>query len=343
MIYKKYVSFVAFFLFILLEVNAQKQYKNLVMEGGGIKGIAYGGALAELESRGVLQNITRVAGTSAGAIQACLVALGFSAEEISTIIAETPVESFNDDGFVVRGSKRLLKQFGWFRGDTFLQKLEELIYLRTGNANLTFSELHQLASAYPFRDLYVTGCNLSDQKVEIFSYETYPAMRIADAVRISMSIPLYYRALWVTPEGKVIEEPTASDACKLFVDGGVLMNFPINVFDNSRYMTEHKGEAVPVFNEETLGFRLDRCEQIDHEINHQKGNAPFEINDFGSYMSALSSLIMRNATPPSPRDAERTIFINDHGMSPRVRKVAEDEKEKMMLSGHHAVCEFFLR
>ena len=51
-------------------------YRNLVMEGGGIRGIAYGGALAELEQRGVLAGIRRVGGTSAGAIQAALLAVG---------------------------------------------------------------------------------------------------------------------------------------------------------------------------------------------------------------------------------------------------------------------------
>ena len=54
-------------------------YRNLVMEGGGIRGIAYGGALLELEQRGVLAGLRRVGGTSAGAIQAALLAVGYSA------------------------------------------------------------------------------------------------------------------------------------------------------------------------------------------------------------------------------------------------------------------------
>ena len=58
-------------------------YRNLVMEGGGIRGIAYGGALLELEQRGILRELRRVGGTSAGAIQAALLAVGYSAQEIS--------------------------------------------------------------------------------------------------------------------------------------------------------------------------------------------------------------------------------------------------------------------
>lgn len=318
-------------------------YRNLVMEGGGIKGIAYGGALKELETQGVMANITRVAGTSAGAIQAALVAVGYSADEITDIISETPIDTFNDDGFLTKGSKRLAKKFGWFKGDNFLVKIEKLIFLRTGNINLTFTELHELAQTYPFRDLYVTGCNLSDQKVEVFSYETYPDMRIADAVRVSMSIPLYYRALWLDVNGKVIEEPKPEDNCRLFVDGGLLMNYPIEIFDNYKYIKNTNGVERKVFNSETLGLRLDRCEQIDHEIGKRSGLAPFEINDLNSYLSALSTLLMRNVDPPHPRDPERTIYINDLGMSARVRRVPEEEKRMMMLSGRHGVLEFFQR
>lgn len=318
-------------------------YRNLVMEGGGIKGIAYGGALKELENQGVMANITRVAGTSAGAIQAALVAVGYSADEITDIVAETPIEAFNDDGFLTKGSKRLMNKYGWFQGDSFLEKMEKLIFLRTGNVNLTFAELHELARTYPFRDLYVTGCNLSDQKVEVFSYETYPNMRVADAVRVSMSIPLYYRALWLDAHGKVIEEPKPADNCRLFVDGGLLMNYPVEIFDDYKYVKNEDGNQGSVFNGETLGLRLDRCEQIDHEIGKRSGLAPFEISDFNSYMSALSTLLMRNADPPHPRDPERTIYINDMGMSARVRRVAEEEKKLMMLSGRHGVLEFFQR
>lgn len=328
---------------IVCQAYTQVKYRNLVMEGGGIKGIAYGGALAELESRGILRNIIRVGGTSAGAIQASLLAVGYSCEEISEIIANTPIESFNDGGFVAYGTKRLVKKYGWFKGDSFLSTMEELIKNRTGNPNLTFEELHDLAKTYPFRDLYVVGANLSMQHYEVFSHETYPKMRIADAVRISMSIPLYYKALWVNPEGKLIEEPTPEDDCQLFVDGGLLLNFPVSIFDHSKYIEDFEGSEKKVFNDQTIGFRLERCEQIDHEQRSQHGIAPFEIEDFGSYMSALSTIVMRNVSPPHPKDFTRTIYINDLGVSPRPRKVPLNEKNAMMLAGRQGVNEFLAR
>ena len=56
-------------------------FKNLVFEGGGVKGIAYVGALEVLDKEGILKNIKRVAGTSAGAMVAVLVGLNYTATE----------------------------------------------------------------------------------------------------------------------------------------------------------------------------------------------------------------------------------------------------------------------
>ncbi|AWW00168.1 patatin-like phospholipase family protein [Arcticibacterium luteifluviistationis] len=342
------MNFTKNFLLVLLLASTttfgQKyEYRNLVMEGGGIKGIAYGGAMLELEEKGILKDIVRVAGTSAGAIQASLLAIGYSASEISEIIANTPVESFNDDGFISRGTKRLFNDFGWFKGDSFLATMEDLIFERTGSRNLTFKDLHHLSTTYPFRDLYVVGANLSEQKSVIFSHETYPNMRVADAVRISMSIPIYYKALWVNPDGKIMEAPTPEDNCHLFVDGGILMNYPIEIFDNTRFLNKQKTNEEHVFNKETIGFRLDRMEQINQEVTNGSGIAPYEITDFNSYVSALSSILMRNVNPAHPEDVHRTIFINDLGMSPRVRKILPDEKKLMMDSGRKGVKDFLTR
>ena len=47
-------------------------YRNLVFKGGGVRGIAYMGALEALEEAGVVENIERTAATSSGAVAAAL-------------------------------------------------------------------------------------------------------------------------------------------------------------------------------------------------------------------------------------------------------------------------------
>lgn len=341
----KISQFIICLLFFSSSFAQEKVYRNLVFEGGGIKGVAYGGALLELENRGILPQIQRVGGTSAGAIQASLLAVGYSAEEISQIIAETPIETFNDGGTVLRAGKRFLKQFGWYEGKNFLDTIQKLLIARTNKPDLTFAELHELAKTVPFRDLYVTGVNLTKQKLEIFSHETYPDMRVCDAVRVSMSIPLYYRSLAINAKGKVIEKPLSSDDCNIFVDGGLLMNYPIELFDQTKYLSSATDttENKPIFNTETLGLRLERCEQIDHETHLKEGFAPYDIKDFKGYVSALYNIMTESICKPKPEDLIRTIYINDHDMNPKVRKLSEEEKQTMMISGQQGVVEFFYR
>ncbi len=62
------------------------QFRNLVFEGGGVKGIAYAGAIQVLEKQNILEDIRRVAGASAGAITAALLSAGASSRDIEEIV-----------------------------------------------------------------------------------------------------------------------------------------------------------------------------------------------------------------------------------------------------------------
>lgn len=176
-------------------------YRNLVFEGGGVRGIAYAGALNVLEKRGLLLNVERVGGTSVGAITALLVALGYSAGEMTTILADLKIGQFNDGRwFFVGGLHRLTRRYGWYRGERFERWLEGLIRAKTGHADLTFAQLHDRRSS-GLKDLYVTGMNLTAQQTMIFSHEHTPDVALKTAVRISMSVPLYFGAVFLDDRG----------------------------------------------------------------------------------------------------------------------------------------------
>jgi len=329
------------------------RYRNLVMEGGGIRGIAYGGALLALEQAGVLAGIERVGGTSAGAIQAALLAVGYSAEEIIAVVNATPVQRLNDGRFIFfGGSHRLLKQYGWYRGDQFTAYLAELVAHKTQRPDLTLGELHALARQQPgrFRDLYTTGTNLSTQRAQVFSYETHPALRVADAVRISMSIPLYFRAVLLDAQGAVVTgRPAPGQAVQVLVDGGLLANYPIDLFDQPRYRPAGAGRTPDargrVFNPETLGLRLDRAEQIAYDTTAagRQQLAPYDVHDFGSYVGALYTVALENLNPAQPADWARTVSISTLGFNPRIKRVSEAQKQQLVASGRAGVQAFLTR
>jgi NTE family protein len=72
-------------------------FQNLVFEGGGVKGIAYAGALQVLEAKGILNDIRRVGGASAGAINAVLVGLNYTLTEVESILKTLDFKRFMDD------------------------------------------------------------------------------------------------------------------------------------------------------------------------------------------------------------------------------------------------------
>jgi NTE family protein len=315
-------------------ISAQP-YTNLVFEGGGIRGIAYTGALRTLEEQRILPQIKRVAGTSAGAIAALTVSLRYTPADIEKIIYDTKLQKFNDGKFFfIGGINRMNQKYGWYRGEAFSKWLAEIIRAKTGNADITFLELHNLG--YP--DLYVTGTSLNRQKLIIFSFEEYPEMKIKDAVRISMSIPLYFEAVCIDSAGRVQDIRGAKGNYDIMVDGGFTGNFPIAVFDT---LQTTAGETIRKPNTATIGLRLDSDDQIAYD-REQKGLAPVDIEKFREYMGAFYSYVIENLNRSTltPDDWKRTVSISTGGIGPKIRKLTPQEKETLINNGKNGMMNF---
>jgi NTE family protein len=119
-------------------------FKNLVFEGGGVKGIAYVGAMEVLEQKAITKQISRVGGTSAGAINAVLFAAGYSNSETLKILKNLNFNNFLDDSWgLVRDTKRLVEDFGWYKGDFFHDWISKLVNQKLGSPNVTFRDLKE--------------------------------------------------------------------------------------------------------------------------------------------------------------------------------------------------------
>ncbi len=310
----------------------QAQPKNLVFEGAGIRGVAYVGAIRELEKQNILADIERVGGTSAGAIAALTVALRYTSTEIEKIIYDTKLQKFNDGKFFfIGGISRINRNFGWYRGTAFTKWLERIIAKKTGNADITFRELH----AKHFPDLYITGTSLNRQQLIVFSHEQYPDMKIKDAVRISMSIPLYFEAVCIDSSGHVLKNRKKERAFDIMVDGGFTGNFPIFMFDDVR--TE-QNKTVRTSNPHTIGLRIDTPGQIGYD-SLNRGLAPVEISRFRNYIGAFYSYVIENLNRATltPEDWQRTVSISSGSIGPKIRKLSLAEKDLLIRNGQEAM------
>ncbi len=318
-----------------LAAFAQKaEVQNLVFEGAGIRGIAYAGAIAELEKKGVLNSVQRVGGTSAGAITAMLLSLGYTAAEISEVIGNTNFKKLADGQWAFAGGiSRMRKAFGWYRGKKADQWLQQLIKAKAGKSDITFAELAQKG----FKDLYVTGTSLNRQQLIVFSHEHFPNMPVKDAVRISMSIPFYFEAVFMDSTGKLYDKPTDINGMHVMVDGGFTGNFPIWLFDSTKYINRDSPNTF-VHNPHTLGFRLDRDEQIVADANG-KDLAPMPINNLKEYGLAFYNMLLENLNRQKLTNADwvRTVSISDGGLSPRIRRLPSAEIALLVNNGAKAV------
>jgi NTE family protein len=314
-----------------------EQFTNLVFEGGGVKGIAYCGALEILENKGILKNISRVAGTSAGAITAGLLAVGFDNNEIFILLKNTSFSSFMDSkwGFI-RDAIGLFSKFGWYKGKKFQQWFELQVEKKTQNKNFTFKDLQEAVSSQKpgFKELAVAGTNLSTQTSEIFSWEKTPEISIANAIRISMSIPLFFYVV--------------NYKNYRYVDGGLYYNYPIDIFDNIKYLSNKKyGKEIDydpregaIYNCQTLGLRVDAKEEIKAVFEKIP---PQPIKNMKEFMSALIGGYMEgmNKIHLHKNDWHRTIYIDSLGVKTTQFDLDDSTIDRLIKSGQNGATDYF--
>ena len=320
-----------------LQLNAYSQYTNLALEGGGMKGLAYSGAFEVLDSIGITQHIERVAGTSSGAMNGMLISIGYSGKEITHLNLTKNFGKYSQVGIpILSGLIRFYRTYGYYKTDRFMVDLAQAMRYKGISPDITFIELHKLRSSNPkIKDLYITGANLTDQKLEVFSHRTYPNMKIIDAVKISISIPLYYEAIFMQPNGEIIDKKNADQNTKVMTDGGVIDNYPFHVFDSLVYLNDGQNSYY-LCNEKTLGLKLESDSSQKSMANHVISNQ----KDFFGAFSHLSSETL-NRRHLGKQQFDQTIFINTQGFNPKIRRLNEKKKREIIRYGYQSTIRFF--
>jgi NTE family protein len=322
---------------VLLSIISSAQYTNLVLEGGGMKGIAYAGAFEVLDSLGISDSIERIAGTSSGAMNGMMYALGYTGKELRHLNMNTNFGKYNQVGFpLIGGLIRIKKTYGYYKTDKLVEDLAKIMEMRGFSKDLTFQQLYEAKQAgKKVKLLYLTGANLTDQKIEIFSHETYPNMRVLDAVRISISIPVYFEALFMQPDGSLVEKKEADSTTKVMVDGGILDNYPFYVFDT--LVTVNNGaNSYYQCNKHTLGIKLE-TDSSAADIATKKIE---KTSDYMMSFSLLSSEYL-NRRYLGPQQKAQTIFINTHNFNPKIKRQKKSVKLDVMRYGKEAALEYF--
>lgn len=255
-------------------------FADLVFEGGGVKGIGLAGAYSALCERGV--GPKRVAGTSAGAITAALVAAGYSAEELDEILLEVPFARFKDTAWedripIIGHPLSVLLQRGIYEGGFFREWMRELLAAKGVRTfgQLADPEATEVKERYRLKVIVsdVTHRRLLVLPDDAATLGIEPDdLEVAYAVRMSMSIPIFFEP--------VMHRNPRTGLDHLIVDGGMLSNFPVWLFDAD------KGEPPrwPTFG--MLLVEGDPKVPVSHRVEGRESGSIID------YIKALASTMM---------------------------------------------------
>ncbi|XP_033741846.1 uncharacterized protein YqhO-like [Pecten maximus] len=198
-------------------------FENIVFEGGGSKGMAYCGAVRALEDIGLFPQIKRFAGTSAGAITAALLSVGYNSHDVEKFMRNDMSKNFMLDGSFLWRFFTFIPRFVFGYGLSpalqFNNWLGERLREKTGNADITFEQLYDFGG----KELCIVVTNINNMAEEYCHPKTTPDMPVRLAVRMSMSIPGMFQV--------VKYNPNTQSPNNMYIDGGVLCNYPIHCFD----------------------------------------------------------------------------------------------------------------
>jgi len=306
---------------------------NLVLEGGGVKGIGLLGAVVGLVETG--HTFSRIAGTSAGAVVGSLVAAcGASGQPVSDLVGtmsdldytrfrdRTPLDRLGAPGEVAQ----LLLSGGVFSGGYVVSWLSDQLAQRGVR---TFADLRipGVPDDAPVGDRYrlvVVAADISRHElVQLpWDYRRYGLdpddQRVVDAVRASMSIPFFFQPVVVRGRGGA--------GSSTLVDGGLLWDFPVGIFDRA-------GEPPA---EPTLGIKLS-AKVVAEPAGRRAGFGPF-----GIAVDAMATLLAEHDRYHLDDQGvtARTIFVDTFGVSAVDFAIDRATQQRLYESGHEAAVRF---
>jgi predicted acylesterase/phospholipase RssA len=250
-----------------------------VLQGGAALGTAYLGGLALLEQNRLW--FGRIAGNSAGAITAAMIAAGYRGPEIEWLCSafaptpprpagvpasQSPIDFLDFLDFPTLnsiGTPARRKTLLWraLKGEVIDKILDTKIPIATQAqvVNAAVNGLKALpvvgqavAAAETPVPLAVIGANIKTGHMEVYSSGKTPNMEVAEAVRRSMSLPLIFQ-----PRGTTV------------VDGGLCSNFPAWLFTPAG--NEHWPSASFDPQRPIVGFALNESQAAPASWNAAPG------------------------------------------------------------------------
>lgn len=314
------------------------KYTNLVLEGGGVLGIAYCGALEALHKLNLLSEINNFAGASAGSIVAGLLACGASFNFLQKTLSEMDFRKFLDYGYKISIPVNLFYHMGACKGNYFESWYGDQIETLTSNRDITLLEIYEKYGT----TVVITAADLNTRSTVFLRHETHPNISLVRAVRCSMSVEGIFMPVKVLKDDMSIVNNVdatnneindgTTDASKLpylFVDGGTMCNYPIESF----HIKDREGGLI--CNEQTIGLMLITDEE--QRVSQVTGLVSY----IGALLDCLLTRVQKEYMDPS--DWQRTIKIKCGAINAFDFDIDDKQKISLVENGRKAVNKHFTK
>lgn len=284
-----------------------------VFSGGGVKAFAFVGCLESLKQHQL--TLERVAGTSAGAIIATLIAAGYEFEEITTLIDELNLKQLLDPPPLTSYLPftkwiYLYYKMGLNKGERLEQWISEQLAKK---GVYTFKDIKANYLKVVATDLTYSRLVIIPDDLQQFYNIDPNQFPVATAVRMSAGFPYFFMPKQL--------RRSSHEIC-LFVDGGLLSNFPLWIFNRGK-----RRKKRPV-----LGMKLS-----DHEapIKQQKIN-----NSFALLQAILSTMKKGHENRYMSIDQQNIIYIPTGHLSPVDFNIDKKIRDDLIQRGKTTTDEF---
>lgn len=302
------------------------QIDTLILTGGGMRDVSIIGALNILKEKNII--INKYAGSSSGAMICTLLNIGYTPDEIEDTVFSQGTSVVYDNFFKIPFN--LLFNYGLFTGNKMVKYLNSLFEKKGYSKDITFIELFNETQ----KTLVITGTSLTQKNTFYFNYHTFPNMKVIDAVRISISIPLYFTCV----------KYTIDDIQHIFCDGGLLNNFPLHyfeVFDESgKYIKSHKKilQYPEIFNpDKIIGITIVNPSDVI--------NSNILINNISDYITSIINTISNKIQLDNSGNKNlihRVISINlPYNVNPINFNLSKQLRNELIVVGNTSAKLFF--
>jgi NTE family protein len=193
--------------------------KRLVFCGGGTRCLMFAQTLVELEKRNRLTAVEDYWGTSAGALVAALLALSKSPSRVKEVMFKANYTNWRN--FDVTNLLNITNTWGLDDGKSLTEEIESVFeMMQPGSKTKKLSDIV---------GLNIVVADLHSHETIVVNSQSYPELRVVDAIRASMSLPLFFRPFRHPVTGHV------------WVDGAIRAHFPWEVLPSDIARSEALG------------------------------------------------------------------------------------------------------